>query len=126
MSSDDTPLHAMAPTGKGAAGQEDTVDETTPLSPGDDGNVVGGGQLPLTAGAKYGNDQATRLIFYMLMAGTEIVGIVAVVLVIIWMSHFRGGFAWDGSGKEFNYHPIFMVVGMVVLYGNGRISLLSF
>ena len=116
----------MAPPEKGSELTEDSsMDETTPLR--DEGNIVEGeGQLPINAGAKYGNEQGTRLILNVLLAVTEVVGILAVVLVIIWMSHFRGGFAWDGSGKEFNYHPIFMVVGMVFLYGNGRIAILSF
>ena len=66
------------------------------------------------------NSDSKLLNFYLLVGITETVGILAVILVIIWMFHYRGGFAWDGSGKEFNYHPVFMVSGMVFLYGNGK------
>ncbi|TKS78082.1 Cytochrome b ascorbate-dependent protein 3 [Collichthys lucidus] len=34
---------------------------------------------------------------------------------------WRGGFAWDGSPKQFNWHPVLMVTGLIVLYGNGAV-----
>ena len=49
----------------------------------------------------------------------------AVVLTGIWMGHFRGGMAWQSDPKlEFNWHPMLMVVGMVFLYGNGKVLFL--
>lgn len=44
-------------------------------------------------------------------------GLACVVLVSVWSTHFRGGFMWDGSSKEFNWHPVLMTSGLVVLYG---------
>ncbi|XP_029961186.1 lysosomal membrane ascorbate-dependent ferrireductase CYB561A3 isoform X2 [Salarias fasciatus] len=44
-----------------------------------------------------------------------------VVCVCVWNSRWRGGFAWDGSSLQFNWHPVLMVVGLVVLYGNGAV-----
>ncbi|KAG1958711.1 cytochrome b ascorbate-dependent protein [Pimephales promelas] len=38
-----------------------------------------------------------------------------------WNYTYRGGFAWDGSAKQFNWHPVFMVTGMVVLFGNAAV-----
>lgn len=42
------------------------------------------------------------------------------ILTGVWMGKYRGGFAWDGSGKEFNYHPLCMVIAFVFLYSEGR------
>lgn len=47
-------------------------------------------------------------------------GILCVVFVSYWNAVWRGGFAWDGSGKQFNWHPVLMVTGLVALYGNGE------
>ena len=47
-------------------------------------------------------------------------GVLCVVFVSFWNAQWRGGFAWDGTGKQFNWHPVFMVTGLVVLYGNGE------
>ncbi|NWW43699.1 CYAC3 protein, partial [Pedionomus torquatus] len=44
-------------------------------------------------------------------------GFVCVAFVSAWCQHWRGGFALDGSVKMFNWHPVLMVTGMVVLYG---------
>ncbi|XP_021256856.1 cytochrome b ascorbate-dependent protein 3 isoform X4 [Numida meleagris] len=44
-------------------------------------------------------------------------GLGCVALVSAWCQHWRGGFAWDGSARMFNWHPLLMVTGMVVLYG---------
>ncbi|KAM6965222.1 lysosomal membrane ascorbate-dependent ferrireductase CYB561A3 [Aplochiton taeniatus] len=48
-------------------------------------------------------------------------GIACVVFVSCWNSQWRGGFAWDGSALQFNWHPVLMVTSLVVLYGNGAV-----
>ncbi|XP_056148430.1 lysosomal membrane ascorbate-dependent ferrireductase CYB561A3 [Lampris incognitus] len=59
------------------------------------------------------------VIFYLCFLLSLCVGLACVVCVCIWNKQWRGGFAWDGSALQFNWHPVLMVTGMVVLYGNG-------
>lgn len=58
--------------------------------------------------------------FVGLVATSQVLGLVSVVLTGVWMGHFRGGFAWDGSAQEFNLHPLCMVLGLVFLQGDGE------
>ncbi|XP_025911176.1 cytochrome b ascorbate-dependent protein 3 [Apteryx rowi] len=44
-------------------------------------------------------------------------GVACVAFVSAWCQQWRGGFAWDGSARMFNWHPVLMVTGLVVLYG---------
>ena len=108
------------------AQEDEKVDERTPITSsqqlaGEEG--TSGLQQPMhpTADESIDDDDAAAFNFYLLVGIAEILGIICLVLVGIWMSHYRGGFAWDGSGKEFNYHPVFMIFGLVFLYGNGKI-----
>lgn len=55
---------------------------------------------------------------YLLCLGLSLA---CVVCVCLWNVHWRGGFAWDGSALQFNWHPVLMVTGLVVLYGNGAV-----
>ncbi|XP_048341476.1 lysosomal membrane ascorbate-dependent ferrireductase CYB561A3 isoform X2 [Sphaerodactylus townsendi] len=50
-----------------------------------------------------------------------ILGILCVGLTGFWSQHWLGGFAWDGSSEMFNWHPVFMVTGMLVLYGSAAL-----
>lgn len=65
--------------------------------------------------------QGSPLVFIVSVAAIQILGILAMVLTGVWMGKYLGGFAWDGSGKEFNYHPLCMVISMVFLYSEGKI-----
>ncbi|XP_005046586.2 PREDICTED: cytochrome b ascorbate-dependent protein 3 isoform X1 [Ficedula albicollis] len=44
-------------------------------------------------------------------------GLLCVAMVGTWCQHWRGGFSLDGSSRTFNWHPVLMVMGLVVLYG---------
>ncbi|XP_042344250.1 lysosomal membrane ascorbate-dependent ferrireductase CYB561A3 [Plectropomus leopardus] len=57
-------------------------------------------------------------ICYLLCLG---LGLACVVCVCVWNSQWRGGFAWDGTTLQFNWHPVLMVTGLVVLYGIGAV-----
>ncbi|KAI8516179.1 hypothetical protein Bbelb_069920 [Branchiostoma belcheri] len=57
-----------------------------------------------------------------LLGVVEVLGVAAIAMVCYWAAHYRGGFAWDGSGQQFNWHPVLMVVGLVFLYGNAILT----
>ncbi|XP_076843184.1 lysosomal membrane ascorbate-dependent ferrireductase CYB561A3 [Brachyhypopomus gauderio] len=59
--------------------------------------------------------------FYAAHALCVLLSVVCVLLVAHWNSSYREGFAWDGTAKQFNWHPVLMVVGLVVLYGNAAV-----
>lgn len=64
--------------------------------------------------------RAGRSTFAWLVGASQLVGLASVVVTGVWMGHYRGGFAWDGSTREFNLHPLCMVLGLVFLQGDGR------
>uniref|UniRef100_A0A1I8J8N2 Transmembrane ascorbate-dependent reductase CYB561 n=4 Tax=Macrostomum lignano TaxID=282301 RepID=A0A1I8J8N2_9PLAT len=47
-------------------------------------------------------------------------GASAVVMTTVWLTKYLGGFDWNNE-KVFNYHPLFMVIGMVFLYANSAL-----
>jgi cytochrome b-561 len=58
---------------------------------------------------------------------TQIVGLIMVILVGVWMGNYRGGFAWNSNPSiQFNYHPLFMTIGLIFLYGDGKLLLMNF
>ncbi|XP_069761228.1 transmembrane ascorbate-dependent reductase CYB561 [Narcine bancroftii] len=57
-----------------------------------------------------------RLCYF--VAASQILGLAAVIMTGVWLGHYEGGFAWDGSSHQFNVHPLCMVIGMVFLYGD--------
>ncbi|CAD7670223.1 unnamed protein product [Nyctereutes procyonoides] len=54
--------------------------------------------------------------FYLSFYSLWFLGLMCIILTIYWVQLWHGGFAWDGTLLMFNYHPVFMVVGSVVLY----------
>ncbi|XP_069022223.1 lysosomal membrane ascorbate-dependent ferrireductase CYB561A3 isoform X1 [Embiotoca jacksoni] len=61
------------------------------------------------------------VVFYACYLLCLVVGVACVACVCVWNSRWRGGFAWNGSPLQFNWHPVLMVTGLVVLYGNGAV-----
>lgn len=58
------------------------------------------------------------LLFTLLVILAEILGLVLVALMVVLTSKYFGGYAWDGSEKQFNLHPILMTAGFLFFYGN--------
>ena len=66
-------------------------------------------------------ETASPVLFIVSVLAIQILGILAMVLTGIWMNHYLGGFGWDGTGHEFDYHPLCMVISLVFLYSEGKI-----
>lgn len=58
--------------------------------------------------------------FYLSVMALSSLGLMCILFTVYWMRSWHGGFAWDGTQLMFNYHPVLMVAGMVVLYGAGE------
>ncbi|MED6143430.1 hypothetical protein PIB30_006004 [Stylosanthes scabra] len=54
----------------------------------------------------------------------HVLGVVAIILVLVWNIHFRGGLAWDSDNKNliFNLHPVLMILSLIFLGGEAIIS----
>lgn len=69
--------------------------------------------------------KASRPFVFILSVGAiQVLGIAAIAMTAVWMAKYLGGFAWDGSSQEFNYHPLLMVTSMVFLFSEGTIELI--
>ncbi|KAL0424556.1 UNVERIFIED_CONTAM: putative transmembrane ascorbate ferrireductase 2 [Sesamum radiatum] len=55
----------------------------------------------------------------------RIIGVAVAALVLIWNVHYRGGLALVSENKSliFNVHPVLMVIGLVLLNGEGMSSI---
>ncbi|CAH8502120.1 unnamed protein product [Schistosoma turkestanicum] len=56
--------------------------------------------------------------FIYLIIISQIFGLLSVVLTAVWLGKYWGGFSWTHASTIFNYHPLFMVLGLVFLYGD--------
>lgn len=65
--------------------------------------------------ARHDHQLAKR--FRILHGISVFLGIMLILLVLIWVFHFRGGVGWNKyPALEFNWHPLLMVIGFVFLY----------
>ncbi|CAI9092210.1 OLC1v1027397C1 [Oldenlandia corymbosa var. corymbosa] len=57
-------------------------------------------------------------------AVTQVLGVAALILVLIWCISFRGGLAWESTNKSliFNIHPVLMLLGLIIMGGEAIIS----
>uniref|UniRef100_A0A1D1YFQ4 Putative transmembrane ascorbate ferrireductase 2 n=1 Tax=Anthurium amnicola TaxID=1678845 RepID=A0A1D1YFQ4_9ARAE len=51
----------------------------------------------------------------------RLMGVAAAAMVISWAVHFRGGMSLFSDNQDliFNVHPVLMVIGFILLYGEG-------
>ncbi|CAF1481060.1 unnamed protein product [Adineta steineri] len=57
--------------------------------------------------------------YYSIVVCSQIIGVIAVILIGVFLGKYRGGFGWGSDlEKVFNYHPLFMTLGMVFFYGD--------
>jgi cytochrome b-561 len=63
-----------------------------------------------------------RAAFASAVTSSQFFGLGAMIMTGVWLSKYHGGFAWDDSGKQFNYHPLFMVIGIVFLNAEGTLQ----
>ncbi|KAI3388589.1 hypothetical protein SNEBB_003802 [Seison nebaliae] len=65
------------------------------------------------------NGKRMANIFSILVVIAEVFGSLAIVLVSFWIWKYRGGLAGRSDlTREFNYHPLFMTIGLIFFYGN--------
>merc|ERR1712209_367650 len=64
-----------------------------------------------------------RRLFLGSFLAVEAVGLLAVILTIHWVNHFKKGVVWGYTdlGINFNWHPILMTLSLIFLYGNGAL-----
>ncbi|KAI4352256.1 hypothetical protein L6164_006526 [Bauhinia variegata] len=54
----------------------------------------------------------------------RVVGVLVTLLLLTWALHFRGGLALVSDNKDliFNVHPVLMVIGLVLINGEGMLA----
>lgn len=62
-------------------------------------------------------DPHQQLKFTAVVVASQIAGFIMIILGGSWMGSYHGGYGWSIS-TVFNYHPLFMTMGMIFLYGD--------
>jgi len=62
-------------------------------------------------------DPQAQLKFTAGLVASQLVGLIMVILSGSWMGSYHGGYGWDIK-TVFNFHPLFMSIGMIFLYGD--------
>ncbi|GMS88432.1 hypothetical protein PENTCL1PPCAC_10607 [Pristionchus entomophagus] len=64
------------------------------------------------------DERQSEKLFNGLLIASQVLGALSILLVAVWMGGIEDGFAWSSEPeREFHYHPTFMVMGMVFLFG---------
>ncbi|MED6184833.1 hypothetical protein PIB30_051283 [Stylosanthes scabra] len=64
------------------------------------------------------------LVRFPIFTTVRAIGVAVTVLLLIWALHFRGGLALVSDNKDliFNVHPVLMVIGLVLINGEGMLA----
>lgn len=82
--------------------------------------------LTICLGSNKSNMDPALINFKVLYVLTQLCGLTMIVLVGTWIGqHFGGLGGTDHPKQEFNWHPLFMTIGFIYLYGNCKLSLLG-
>ncbi|CAF0841300.1 unnamed protein product [Adineta ricciae] len=66
-----------------------------------------------------GSTRASIRWYYFIAICAQIFGVTAVILIGVLLGQYAGGFGWGSNlDKLFNYHPLLMVLGMILFYGD--------
>ncbi|MFH4975408.1 hypothetical protein AB6A40_002117 [Gnathostoma spinigerum] len=67
------------------------------------------------------NDRQSGRFFNIMLGFSQLCGAFAIIAAVIWMGSYENGFAWsDDPERQFHYHPTFMTMGLIFLFGEGR------
>ncbi|CAF3354059.1 unnamed protein product [Rotaria socialis] len=70
-----------------------------------------------------GSSRVTLKWFSLMVLSSQVVGVIAIILLAVLFGQYRGGFSWTSDvEKEFNYHPLFMTLGMIFFYGDAILA----
>ncbi|KAL6287590.1 hypothetical protein ACE6H2_011980 [Prunus campanulata] len=69
---------------------------------------------------------AIPVVRFPIFRAVRVIGVIVAALVLIWTIRFRGGLALISDNKDliFNVHPVLMVIGLILLNGEGKFSVL--
>uniref|UniRef100_A0AC35TYW9 Cytochrome b561 domain-containing protein n=1 Tax=Rhabditophanes sp. KR3021 TaxID=114890 RepID=A0AC35TYW9_9BILA len=69
------------------------------------------------------SEDKSRKLFRNVLIFSQVVGVLAFICAAVWMGTFEdGGYAWnENPEKQFHYHPTFMTMGFIFLYGEALV-----
>ncbi|KPU77555.1 uncharacterized protein Dana_GF24874, isoform D [Drosophila ananassae] len=89
------------------------------VKPATAATTIAGIELAADKGSNKTNMDPALINFKVLYVLTQLVGLTMIVLVGTWIGQHFGGLGGTSNPKlEFNWHPLFMTIGFIYLYGN--------
>ncbi|KAI6240940.1 putative cytochrome b561 [Aphelenchoides fujianensis] len=69
------------------------------------------------------SDQQSNRLFTWLVTASQLFGVGIVISVVMWMGGYgEGGYSWNADPeRQFHYHPTFMAMGLIFLFGEAVI-----